>query len=79
MLSNIGYGVIIDAINGESLILGKILLGLKSAQLTITMLDPVSIHTDSLYLSRSFSLNRSTPLDSPSKVSGIFLITKLKS
>ena len=48
-----------------------------SESLIITMLDPISIYPDFLDLYKSFSLYRFILLDSPSKVSGSFLVAEL--
>ena len=49
-----------------------------TVELLIMMIfDPVSIHPDFLALSASFSLNRLTDLDSPSKIYGRFRMALL--
>ena len=52
-------------------------LGVPAESAIMMMLDPVSIHTDCLYLSDNFSLNRLTDSDSPSKSSGSFRMALL--
>ena len=78
MLENVGNGVGLDVLHDKPSVFCNEVPGISMASSIITILDPVSIHTDFLSLSRSLSLRSYISLNSLSKISGRFSVADLK-
>ena len=77
LMSNLGHVMSPNVINDKYSVFINYIPWVYVCILNNIMLDPFSVHPYLWALSISFSLNRFISLDSPSKVSGSFLVAQL--